>query len=119
MNLTQEQHGNVVVVTFHGDVLDARNVKEFRQAMDPILEQHDTMILDMSEITFVDSSGLGSLLDCLRKLTTDRDGRFDLCSLTRPVRTLFEMVRIHRIFEIHNTREDALQRRQKKGADTE
>lgn len=64
-------------------------------------------VLDMSQLQFVDSSGLGAILSCLRELNK-RDGDLSLCGLTKPVRTLFELVRMHRVFEIFNTREEAI-----------
>lgn len=108
MEIRIVQREPVVVAELRGEVLDARNTKEFRSAIDPILESCDNLILDLGQVTFVDSSGLGALLACLRRLT-DRGAELKLCGLTRPVRTLFELVRIHRIFEIYNTREEALQ----------
>ena len=35
-------------------------------------------------------------------------GDLKLCALTKPVRTVFELVRMHRLFEIFSTREDAI-----------
>jgi anti-sigma B factor antagonist len=87
--------------------LDAGNVKDFREAITPLLEQHDRIVFDMSPLTFVDSSGLGALIACLRT-TNRRRGDFKLCAMSRPVCALFELMRMHRVFSIHETCEDAV-----------
>jgi anti-sigma B factor antagonist len=95
------------IVAFPVDNLDAGNVKDFRAAIQAVADTHDTIVLDMRRLTFVDSSGLGALLSCLRTLKGKR-GQLLLFGMTKPVRALFELVRMHRIFSIHDTQEDAL-----------
>lgn len=97
----------VAIVAFPVDHLDAGNVKDFRAAIQSIAERHDTIVLDMQGLNFVDSSGLGALLSCLRTMKGKR-GQLLLCGMTRPVRALFELVRMHRIFSIHESLEEAL-----------
>jgi anti-sigma B factor antagonist len=66
------------------------------------------VVLDMSALNFVDSSGLGALLSCLRAMN-GKNGQLRLYGMTKPVRALFELVRMHRIFTIYNSREEALE----------
>jgi anti-sigma B factor antagonist len=61
----------------------------------------------MSALQFVDSAGLGAILSCLRKLTA-AEGDLKLCGLTGPVRAIFEISRMHRIFDIYATRAEAI-----------
>lgn len=105
-----EQHSRngMVVVAFPVEHLDASNVKEFRKAIEPIAASHDALVLDMARLNFVDSSGLGALLSCLRTMT-GKKGQLLLCGMSRPVRALFELVRMHRIFSIYNSLEEALE----------
>ncbi len=69
------------------------------------------MIFDMSKLEFIDSSGCGVILSCLRKINS-KDGDIKLFGLTKPVRTLFELIRMHRIFDIFNTKEEAVKAHQ-------
>ena len=96
------------VVSFPVPNLDAGNVKEFRAAIGAIADTHTTLVLDMSRLTFVDSSGLGALLSCLRTMK-GKNGQLLLVGMTKPVRALFELVRMHRIFSIYNSLSDALE----------
>ncbi len=87
--------------------LDAGNVQAFKDAIAPLLAQHARIVFDMSALSFVDSSGLGALIACLRE-THRRGGDFRLCAMTRPVNALFELMRMHRVFNVHASVEDAL-----------
>ena len=79
----------------------------FKDQIQPFLEKHNLVVLDMSALKFVDSSGLGALLACLRTMN-NKGGQFKLTGLTKPVRALFELVRMHRIFPIYNTLDEAI-----------
>jgi anti-sigma B factor antagonist len=46
------------------------------------------------------------LLSCLRQVNA-KGGDLKLCCLTKQVRVIFELVRLHRIFELFDTREAA------------
>jgi anti-sigma B factor antagonist len=64
------------------------------------------MIFDMSRLTFIDISGLGELLACLRSFHA-AGGELKLFGLTHQVNGLFELVRMNRIFDIYKTKEEA------------
>lgn len=102
-----ENHPGTAIVAFPTDHLDAGNVKEFRAAIQSVTDANDTVVLDMQRLTFVDSSGLGALLSCLRTMNGKR-GQLLLFGMAKPVRALFELVRMHRIFTICNTEAEAL-----------
>jgi anti-sigma B factor antagonist len=55
----------------------------------------------------VDSSGLGAFISCLRKLN-GKGGDLKLCGMSKQVRAVFELVRMHRIFEIFGTTDEAV-----------
>ncbi|MFN0085238.1 MAG: STAS domain-containing protein [Blastocatellia bacterium] len=97
------------VTIFHlpGESLDAGNAKEFKRDIMPALNGHSRVIFEMSELKFVDSSGLGTILSALRQLNSS-GGDLKLAGMQKPVRALFELVRMHRIFDIYNTRDEAL-----------
>jgi anti-sigma B factor antagonist len=108
MELRMEPAGNVTVVTIPGDTLDAGNSQEFKNDIGPVLEQHKQVVFDMSELAFVDSSGCGALLSCLRKVKEAR-GDLLLCRVSSQVQDLFKVVRMDEIFRIFETREEAVE----------
>jgi anti-sigma B factor antagonist len=100
-------NGNGVIVLIASDNMDASNVKAFKEAMQPVLAANDNVLIDMSQLTFVDSSGLGALLSCLRTMN-NKAGQLKLFAMAKPVQALFELMRMHRIFAIYETREQAV-----------
>ncbi len=107
MEVTIEKRGEVTIVVLPGDTLDASNAKELKQDILPMLGGDAKVIFDMSQLRFVDSSGLGAILSCLRQLNAG-GGELKLCGISKPVRTLFELVRMNRIFDIFTSKEEAL-----------
>ena len=97
----------VLVIQIQEDNLDASNVREFREEVQKLIRDNSRVVLDMSRLKFVDSSGLGALIACLRE-TNGRKGDFRLSELSRSVMALFELMRMHRVFSIHDTVEGAV-----------
>jgi anti-sigma B factor antagonist len=106
MELLIETIGDVTIAHLKGEHLDASTVKDFKAAAEPALEKSMKMVFDMSGLQFVDSSGIGAIISCLRKLNA-KGGDLKLCGLSKPVRSLFELVRMHRIFDIFDSKEQA------------
>lgn len=100
MSIEHHFDSHCLLARARGKSLDASNIGEFRQAMTPLIEQHDRIILDLAAVEFVDSAGVGTLISCLRAIS-ERRGELRLCGLNRPVQALFDLMRMHRIFEIH------------------
>ncbi|MEY2686279.1 MAG: hypothetical protein RL375_477 [Pseudomonadota bacterium] len=98
---------DVLVISPRVSNLDASNVRPFRDAMRELIEHRQRVVLDLSSVQFVDSSGLGALIGCLRQLD-QQQGDLHLCALSRTVTALFELMRMHRVFTILGTREDAV-----------
>lgn len=107
MTDTLEMIDGVAVVLLAGESLDASNTKQFKRKIEPVLKASSKVVFDMQQLKFVDSSGLGAMLSCLRQLNA-AGGDLKLCCMTKPVRLVFELVRMHRVFTIHNTKEEAL-----------
>lgn len=107
MKLDSKQHADILVICIVSDNLDAGNVADLRKKALPLLNDARKVVLDMSKLQFVDSAGLGSLLACL-KAVRQYQGDLKLCSLTRPVKALFELMRMQKVFQVYDTLDDAL-----------
>jgi anti-sigma B factor antagonist len=97
----------VAVLTVPVEDLDASNAEEFKRDMAPVVDAHTKLVVDLSRLRFVDSSGLGAFISALRKLNA-KGGDLKLCGMAKPVRAVFELVRMHRIFDIWATSEEAV-----------
>jgi anti-sigma B factor antagonist len=107
MEITAKIEGDVAVVELAIEELDAGNVEQFKHDLAPVLEAHAKVVLDLEQLRFLDSSGLGAFLSCLRKLNA-KSGDLKLCGMSKQIHEVFHLVRMHRIFDIFNTREEAV-----------
>jgi anti-sigma B factor antagonist len=79
--------------------LDARNAAEFKVALQELSpEQFSTLVLDLSEVRFVDSTGMGAIVACSKKL--QEPGRLLLLKPQPAVRELLRLTRLDRFFEV-------------------
>lgn len=108
MELRHKKEGETLIITPGCTSLDAREAKDFKQLIIDLinLEGVSKVVLDLGSIQYIDSSGLGSLLSILKFLHV-KGGELKLANLKKPVRTIFELVAMHKIFEIFNTAEEA------------
>ncbi len=103
----QVENNDVLVIELREDNLDASNVLEFKLAIQSMMCEQTKVVLDMTTVKFVDSSGLGALISCLR-LLIERRGEFKLCVISKTVRALFDLMCMHRVFNIYPSREAAV-----------
>jgi anti-sigma B factor antagonist len=106
MNIVVNKLEGVTLIELPGRALDAGSAPGFKTATLNLLEPGARIVIDMGHLDFVDSTALGALVSCLRQAHSTQ-GEIKLCRLTKPVRTLFELVRMHRVFEIFDTVDDA------------
>ena len=107
MEVTCEKVGDVAVAAVPVEELDASNAGEFKRDVAPVLDANVKLVLDLSRLRFIDSSGLGAFLSCLRRLSA-KGGDLKLSGMSKQVRAVFELVRMNRIVEIYGTREEAV-----------
>jgi anti-sigma B factor antagonist len=107
MAIAFDRMGDVTVAVVPMEELDASNSAEFKRDVAPLLETTMELVLDLSRLRFVDSSGLGAFISCLRKLNA-KGGDVKLCGMSKQVRAVFELVRMHRIFDIYGSKEEAV-----------
>lgn len=100
---------NILIVTPQGESLNAMTAPSFKEkALDFIHRERLTkVIFDLSQLRFIDSSGLGAFLSMQRTLNK-QGGMLKLAHLNQSIQTMFEIVSMHRIFDIFPTVEDAV-----------
>jgi anti-sigma B factor antagonist len=98
----------VSVVCVTGDI-DLTTAGELRAEMNRLLtsERPARLVLDLNGVVHIDSSGVGTLLEGLRK--ADRSQvRFVLCGLNDAARRMLERTRLSLVFDTRPTVQDAL-----------
>jgi anti-sigma B factor antagonist len=106
MTIKCDTMGDVTIAMMTMKELDASNSWEFKRDIAPVLEDTTKLVFDMGGLRFLDSSGLGVFISCLRRMNA-KGGDVKLCGMSKQVRTVFELVRMHRIFDIYGTKEEA------------
>jgi len=110
VEIRYESIGPITLIKPMETYLDAARAKSFRKDVVDRLAPESRVILDLGNLRFIDSSGCGVLLACSRRLNPDGNGPGDIkvCGVTKQLRTVFEMVRLHKVLDIYNNREEAL-----------
>ncbi len=109
MDLKTAQSNHILIITPEGEHLDAKEAPQFKESVIKLITKEDInqVVLDLQHLQFIDSSGLGSFLSILRALNT-QGGDLKLARMNKPIRTMFDLVCMHKIFEIFNSTEDAM-----------
>jgi anti-sigma B factor antagonist len=107
MQLEHRQLGDHVVVTLMDNRLDAAIADDFKSAMLGYLEAGQRhLVLDLAEIDFIDSSGIGAIVKILKSVGPD--GSLRLCRLQESVFSIFRLTRMTQVFSIHDSPEAAV-----------
>lgn len=108
MNITTEKQAGLTLLRFQEERLDAHNSTELKEYLLHQLENDGkNLIVDLSEVRFIDSSGLGALLSGYKNANL-RQGKLVLAGLQPRVQSMFELTRLHRVFRIYPSLQDAL-----------
>ncbi len=99
---------SVTVVTIHGEI-DAHTADQVRSAVDAAISPGTQLVVDLSRVTFMDSTGLGVFVTALKHLR-ENEGSLDLIITSPRVMKVFELTGLDVVIPIHEDREAALAR---------
>jgi anti-sigma B factor antagonist len=88
--------------------IDASNSSELQKAFTNWLQQTSNFVFDCTELDFIDSSGLGTIVSCLRKALEHR-GDLKLAALGPKVAMVFELTKAKKLFSIFSDSSEAIQ----------
>ena len=92
--------GDVLVVNLTGPITLGPGTREFRQLITDTLESgRKNILLNMAEVYYIDSSGLGELVAAYTA-STRRGGKLKLMKLTQRVQDVVQLTKVYRIFEV-------------------
>jgi anti-sigma B factor antagonist len=108
MELIEHSIGNVQVLTLKGsfDTYHAPTVRlwlDRATASDPA-----KVVVNLEDVSFLDSTGLSTLVQGMKR-SRKLNGDIRLCGLRPPIRMVFELTRLDRVFEIFGSEEEAVQ----------
>lgn len=111
MDIEVSSRGRAMVVRPAAARVDIEVAAQFRTALLQLIEQGArSLVVDMSQVNFIDSSGLGALVSALKALKTkEGNGDIKLANVQPPVSALLEIIRLQRVFSSYGSVEQAVQ----------
>lgn len=98
----------MVILDLAGRLTTEGGAAMIKEALRECAEQgHRRVVLNLEELHFMDSSGLGSLVSG-SKLLEDRGGQIRILNAHGPVRNVFQITRLDRIFPAYEDETDAI-----------
>ncbi len=114
MELSEESLDEVRVLSVLQPRLDLRSAGDLKNAVaDLMARQHRRIVLDLGQVAFVDSSGLGAIVGALKLV--GREGELVVCGLNESVSTLFKLTRMDKVFRCFATRAEAAEALSREG----
>jgi anti-sigma B factor antagonist len=94
----REEQGKIVIA-LEGDI-DLENAGEVRKALLANLKQKKDLLIDMSGVDYIDSSGIASLVEGLQ-VARKQKNELSLVSVSQRARRVLELARLDKVFTIH------------------
>lgn len=108
MELRSRSEDNLQVVSVLENRIDAAVAIEFKDAMRASTDGgSETVVLDLSEVQFIDSSGLGAIVAAMKHMGQSR--KLALAGLTPTVEKVFRLTRMDSVFSVFPTLDGALE----------
>lgn len=109
MNIIIEEKNGIMMIRVKEERLDAHNSGDLKTEMNRLFEKGDkNLLVDLEDVRFIDSSGLGALVSGFKNAISNQ-GNLKLSSLQPQVKSMFELTRLHRVFEIFSSSTEALE----------
>ena len=108
MELTRREDGDITILTVNGDLVIGDPETTFKRTVTQLLEEgRVNLLVDLSSVGFLDSSGLGALVRALTQ-SQKEGGQTKLLNAGPQVRKLLQMTKLDSVFEIHSDLEAAV-----------
>ena len=107
MDIKTERDSGTLIAKPEGRI-DGVNARDFEEAMKTTISADDTaVVLDLEGLSYISSAGLRVIL-LIAKTLRKRNAGLVLCSLSDPIREVFEISGFDKIIPVHASREQAL-----------
>lgn len=108
LRVNLEYRGNVLVVRLEGE-LDHHTAGQLREAVEDAVEREEVshVVLSLSGLTFMDSSGIGVILGRYKQIS-QKNGEMVVCSINPTIERLFELSGLFKILKVEKSETEAL-----------
>jgi anti-sigma B factor antagonist len=108
MEITQRRQGKVVILDIYGAISMGESKDKFVNKMDSLLSQQESnVLLNLSGINYVDSTGIGELVGYMSKFTQN-NRHLKILKPHDRVKKLLNITKLDTVFEIFEDEEEAV-----------
>ncbi|MCS6999300.1 MAG: STAS domain-containing protein [Bacteroidota bacterium] len=106
--IQREQINGVEVIALRGQFIGGKETDDLRSVlMDVVRGGSRAVILDMSNVTYLNSTALGVLIAAHSSITKN-NGKIVLCGLSQSLENIFIITKLSMVFDIYADRQQAL-----------
>jgi anti-sigma B factor antagonist len=99
---------NAVIIELKGNVMGGDDTKEFNELLHKLIDEgKKNVIVDLADVKFMNSSGLGMLISGLTTMKRE-NGSLKLVKVTEKIESLLIITKLITIFESHDSIEEAV-----------
>ena len=107
MDIQTERKEGTLIAKAEGRI-DGVNARDFEEALKAAISADDnTVVMDLEGLSYISSAGLRVIL-LIAKTLRKRNAKLMLCSLSDPIREVFEISGFDKIIPVHASREQAI-----------
>lgn len=108
VKLTTRQVGDVTVIDAAGRITLGEGASAFRDIIRDLAAKGDKkLLLNLSEVSYIDSSGIGELVSGFTTVT-NHGGSLKLVGLSKRVKDLLQITKLYTVFEAHEDEAEAI-----------
>lgn len=104
MNIKSYEQDGVEIFQINGEI-NISTSPELRKLFEKDLKKK--IVIDFEKVTYIDSSGLATLVEVLKKTKT-QGGSLGLAGMSDKVKSLFEITKLDKLFNIYPSQKDAV-----------
>ncbi|HHS12161.1 MAG TPA: anti-sigma factor antagonist [bacterium] len=107
MNIDLKEIGDVTVMAIKGNMMGGPETISVHDNIKGLINQGKSkVVIDLSQVKWMNSSGLGTMMGCLTSLK-NAQGDLKLSGVTEKVKSLFMITKLITLFETYDSYEDA------------
>lgn len=109
MKINEEKRDGIMFISVFGEI-NIDTSPDLRKAFDRYINQDiKKVIIDCANLTYIDSSGLATLIELMQRLKKI-NGELKICNLVNKVKSVFEVTKLDKLFDICASQEQAVER---------
>lgn len=107
MTITEKAAGKIAVLEFSGKIMGGPDAGLLNDKLHELIDNGKVnLVVDLAEVDWMNSSGLGILIQALNTMRNN-NGDIKLANVTERIKSLLMITKLARVFEIHETVENA------------